>query len=80
MSDTTTSAAIVTTPPRLEHRQYNDDLDEWSDRGVENPHEVDWATVFYTCRFCPGEGDEPDAVDHAPSCPTVEHGGEPGGD
>lgn len=57
------------TPPRYQHESYDEDLYEWTERGIENPHDVTWSQVFYTCKFCPAQGDTPEEVDHSPSCP-----------
>ena len=57
-------------PPKYTHKSYNENLDEWTERGVENPHDKDWSHVYYTCKFCPSRADEPEDVDHCMSCPV----------
>lgn len=51
-------------PPRWKHREYNEDLYEWTHR--YNPGY--WGN-HYSCKFCPGRGDTPSEVDHSRSCP-----------
>lgn len=67
---TTNTETIGFTAPKYEYTEYNENLYEWTERGVKNPNKTEWSKVYYTCRFCPTRSETPTGMSHSSACPV----------